>query len=172
MNDQVSLSDMLLARERRASIQHQLLEEFHAPLICLTLNIPGPVKILPLVPDAFDKGCQSILSELEKNGQQLLARRELLEFTGYEAFFCVQADPMLLKHQMSALEDGTSLGRIFDIDVLDSAGQKLSRSDIGVPARTCLLCSENAHVCSRSRAHSVPELVEKISEILSKELLP
>ena len=46
--EEVALEDMLNARERRAAIQRSLLDEFHCPLVCLTLNIPGPVKVLDL----------------------------------------------------------------------------------------------------------------------------
>ena len=50
--EEVALEDMLNARERRAAIQKSFLDEFHRPLVCLTLNIPGPVKVLDRVPDA------------------------------------------------------------------------------------------------------------------------
>lgn len=40
--EEVALEDMLNARERRAAIQKSFLDEFHRPLVCLTLNIPGP----------------------------------------------------------------------------------------------------------------------------------
>mgnify|MGYP000475470269 CR=1 FL=1 len=47
------LPDMLNARERRVWMQEQLLSEFPGVLVSFTLNIPGQVKVLPLVPEAF-----------------------------------------------------------------------------------------------------------------------
>ena len=64
MNDklkEVSLTEMLDAREARAFAQKQLLNRYGKPLICLTLNIPGPVKVLPGVPQAFEEACKRIV---------------------------------------------------------------------------------------------------------------
>ena len=47
-----------------------------------------------------------------------------------------------------------ALGRLLDIDVIAPDGGKISRTEIGLPARRCLLCGNPAPVCARSRAHS------------------
>ena len=64
---------------------------------------------------------------------------------------------------------GGGLGRLFDIDVLDAGGKKLSREGLGLPPRKCLLCEQPAHACARSRTHTVMELTERIESILRKE---
>ena len=46
-DNSVALLEMLNAREMRSVLQKQLLQQYRKPLICLTLNIPGPVKLLP-----------------------------------------------------------------------------------------------------------------------------
>ena len=51
-------------------------------------------------------------------------------------------------------------------DVLRADGTKVSREELGFAPRCCLLCGQPAHVCSRSRAHSVAELTEEITRIL------
>ena len=52
-DNSVALLEMLNAREMRSVLQKQLLQQYRKPLICLTLNIPGPVKLLPGVPEAL-----------------------------------------------------------------------------------------------------------------------
>ena len=69
---------------------------------------------------------------------------------------------------MVSLEDQDRIGRLFDIDVLRPDACKVSREDLGFSPRTCLLCGQPAHVCSRSRSHSVAELTAEISQILNK----
>ena len=54
------LPQMLNAREQRAALQNRLLGSCRCPLVSFTLNIPGPVKVLPLVPQAFDAGISKI----------------------------------------------------------------------------------------------------------------
>lgn len=39
-----------------------------------------------------------------------------------------------------------------------------------MPPRRCLLCGEQAQVCARSRRHSVEDLTERISKMLSAYL--
>lgn len=168
MKKEVSLYDMLEARERRALAQKNLLEQHHCPLICLTLNIPGPVKVLDGVPEAFEEGCRRIEAALSQNKIPIVDQKAVYEWTGYEAIYCAEGDPMALKSMMVSIEDSGRLGRLFDIDVIAVNGEKISREALGCPPRTCLLCGQPAHVCSRSRAHSVEELVSEIHRILQE----
>lgn len=52
---EAELPDMLNARERRVWVQEKLLSEYPGVLISFTLNIPGPVKVLPYVPETLDR---------------------------------------------------------------------------------------------------------------------
>ena len=104
--EEVALEDMLNARERRAAIQKSFLDEFHRPLVCLTLNIPGPVKVLDRVPEAFDRGCRRILDVLDEAGFTVLRQLVIREKTGYELFLSVNGDAVEIKERMAAIEDG------------------------------------------------------------------
>ena len=53
---EVSLMEMLDARERRAQRQMQLLQQYGRPLICFTMNIAGPIKNSPLIHRGFLMG--------------------------------------------------------------------------------------------------------------------
>ena len=168
--EEVSLNEMLDAREARAAAQQLLLETHRLPLVCLTLNIPGPVKVLDRVPQAFEEGMRRIRAGLRGKDLQILEVVEIREKTGYEALCSVDGDPMELKAVMTAIEDSGRLGRLFDIDVIRTDGAKVSREDLGCPPRSCLLCGSPAQVCGRSRSHSVAELVQEIQKILANEL--
>lgn len=163
------LPQMLNAREQRAALQNRLLGSCRCPLISFTLNIPGPVKVLPLVPEAFDAGISKIEDALAHQELPVVRREQVIQATGLEAMWAVETDAVRLKTLMAAIEDGGGLGRLFDIDVLDAGGKKLSREDLGLPPRKCLLCEQPAHACARSRAHTVKELTDRIEFILRKE---
>lgn len=64
----------------------------------------------------------------------------------------------LLKRLMCEVEDASPVGRLLDADVIGLDGEKLSRTDVGLPVRRCLLCGEEAPLCARSRAHSAEAL--------------
>ena len=100
----------------------------------------------------------------------MVRREQVIQATGLEAMWAVEtAGAVRLKTLMAAIEDGGGLGRLFDIDVLDAGGKKLSREDLGLHPRKCLLCEQPAHACARSRTHTVMELTEQIESILRKE---
>ena len=140
---------MAAARDRRAAIQGELLRSHGVPLVCLSMNIAGEIKLYPLVRNAFYEGVRRIRESIAP-----LEEHVVCEFTGCEAFFCVAMDVKALKERMTKLEENDELGRLFDIDVLNAHGEKLSRGVM----RRCLICSEAAAICARSRAHTLEEL--------------
>ena len=90
---------------------------------------------------------------------------ESLTHTGCEGFFVADMDPEELKAICVAIEDSQPVCRLFDMDVL-TPDRKLSREELGLKGRTCLLCGNPAHQCSSTRAHSVEQLQEKTAALL------
>lgn len=84
--EEVNLQEMLAARERRCYLQTQLLHQYKKSLISFTLNIPGPVKVLTDVPEAFASGCQRIETLLKDRLVLIQHMETIKEKTGYEAF--------------------------------------------------------------------------------------
>ena len=162
----VPLVEMLDGREARAIRQRRLLSEGAPVLVCFTLNMAGPVKVHPLSEETFLVGMREIRSRLEL--AQLAVRREemLTPSWGWEAYFLIDADCRAVKRVLTALEEEHPLGRLFDIDVLDSGGNKVSREEFGYPPRRCLICGETAAVCARSRTHTVAELQERTLQLM------
>ena len=155
---EVTVLDMMEVRERRAERQRELLR-FGETLICLTMNIPGAQKVTPLVFVAFSEGRRRIEAAMPS------ARfcTEILEKTGLEAYYLVNGDASAVKRTLCAVEDETPLGRLFDIDVLQADGEKISREALGLPPRTCFLCGRPAFLCARSRAHAVKDMTDEIA---------
>ena len=150
---------MLLARDRRASRQAALLSRYGRPVISFTMNIAGPVKDSPLIRYAFRSG----LRKLEALPCAQLCREVIFEPTGPEALLVYETqDARLLKAFCIRLESEGEAGRLFDLDVLDANGEKLSRET----GRTCLVCGGPVSVCSRSRAHGLEAITARTGAIL------
>lgn len=150
---------MLLARDRRASRQAALLSRYGRPVISFTMNIAGPVKDSPLIRYAFRSG----LRQLEALPCAQLCREVIFEPTGPEALLVYETqDARLLKEFCIRLESEGEAGRLFDLDVLDANGEKLSRET----GRTCLVCGGPVSVCSRSRAHGLETITARTGAIL------
>ena len=165
MAERVTVPDMMNAREARAQAQRVLLERYPgAAVVCLCMNIAGPVKRTKNIEQAFAWGVEQVKAVLAP--YETLFDAAIHEKTGPEAMLCVRADAKAVKRRLCVLEDGKALGRLLDIDVIAPDGGKISRTDIGLPARRCLLCDKPAPVCARSRAHSVDALFERANAII------
>ena len=162
----VGVQDMMRAREARAQAQMLLLARHPgAVVVGLTMNIAGPVKINPAIERAFAWGESCVRAVLASH--EVLFAHAIAEVTGPEALFCVRADAAELKRRLCVLEDGCAMGRLLDVDVIGPDGVKLSRTDVGLPARRCLLCDQPAPVCARSRTHSAQALFDRAMAIIA-----
>lgn len=159
----ITLEQVLQSRTRRAARQQALLQEGAPCLVSFTLNIPGNIKQFPLARAAFQEGFDQLRRAF---GASVLKEEALDEPTGSEALLTVAADPAEVKQKTVAIEEKHPLGRLFDMDVLGHDGHSVSRAELGAPQRTCLLCSNSAKVCGRSRAHSLGDLRQAIAQQL------
>ncbi len=159
---EISLMELLDARERRVLIQNKIIKEYPCPLICFTMNIAGPVKTSPLILRAFNYG----LSELEKNFSEYKILNRLIEYekSGPAAFYSVSGQALDIKNICVSIEESTPLGRLFDMDVLDASGNKLERKC----ERSCIVCGKKGRSCAAGRLHSVEILKDTTKQIITR----
>lgn len=148
MEREVTLAEVLDARDARAAAQRRLLAAYRLPLVGFTMNMAGPVKRTALAGFAFRKGLEALGREL---GLRLLHQELRDAPTGPEALLVCAGPAEELKALTVALEEASPVGRLYDLDVIDPSGRKLSRPQ----ARTCLVCGGPAAPCARSRAHGL-----------------
>ena len=150
------LHEILAAREQRVQKQQQLLDKHAAPLLCFTMNIPGPVKFDRDVSIGFHLGNWLLKESLK--GRKVLHFEANTAITGCETYCVVDMPAKELKKLAVELEEIDPIGRLFDMDVLTPDGQKISREDLGYPRRKCLLCDQDAYICAGRRTHSADQL--------------
>ena len=161
---EVSLQEILTAREKRVQRQKQLLETYNKPLLCFTMNIPGPIKLDRDISIGFHVGMWMLRDALPP--KPVLHKEHHILSTGCESYYVVDMPALELKKLAVDLEETDPIGRLFDMDVLDADGKKLSRGELNLPRRTCLLCDNDTAVCARSRAHSLEELGDRTGFLL------
>ena len=149
---------MLDRREMRAQIQKELLEKHKVPLVSFSMNIAGPVKSSDIIITAFFCGLRQIKGAFKMKG--ILAREEIVQLlpTGPEAFFSVDYPAYEIKELAVDIEENSTGGRLFDIDVIGVDGLKVERCSIGFEERKCLICDNEVKVCSSRRLHSLSQL--------------
>lgn len=159
------LIDILKSREIRRNKQIELIKKYGTSLISFTLNIPGMKKDKKTYRNIHKEGMRSILKVLKEDDYLILYKEEIDKVTGREGYILVDIDPFKLKKIMVNIEENHSLGRIFDIDIFDLQHNQISRKDLGLDPRTCLLCKNEARTCIRLKSHSYKELINEIDRI-------
>lgn len=156
---EITLQEVLCARDLRAASQRRLLAAYGLPLLGFTMNIAGPVKRSRLGDFAFREGLEALRRQL---GGRVLHQEVTDRKTGLEALLVCSLPAEELKALAMDLESGSPAGRLCDMDVIAPDGGKLSR-----PApRTCLVCGGAAAPCARSRAHGLPAVQEAAQALL------
>lgn len=146
------------SRDERAAHQGELLARYPGcALLCLTVQLPGSCKRNANSLKIAAAGVEEIM----KLGPLYKETKDLE--TGFEGYFVFEMEPLELKRRATGIEDTHPLGRLMDLDVICQG--PLSRADIGLPPRKCLLCDNPARHCMRARAHTTEELLERIEQI-------
>ncbi|OOF80396.1 triphosphoribosyl-dephospho-CoA synthase CitG [Rodentibacter caecimuris] len=161
----ISLEALLNAREARALLQQQLLAKYQLPLLSVTLTAIGEVKKNPLLDYVFEKVLEKLTALFAQRKWQPAEKIVRILDSGHEAFFVLPVEAMELKQAMIELEESASLARLWDLDVFDVTGRLLSRSDFNIASRACLICSENAKNCTRSRKHQLNEILLEMQQL-------
>ena len=183
----ITLNELLASRDARHATQQKLLAEHSGKtLVCLTVVMPGSVKrnqqsltaahaAVEAMRKAFavkeNKGLFPLetpeppepLVPIESPAPTLL---ELDLETGYEAYLITPMPLLEAKRIAVTIEDTHPLGRLFDIDVINTDGIPVARNDIGEKPRRCLVCEHEARYCMRMRWHTQEEIWAKINEMV------
>lgn len=158
----IDVFEMTEARDNRRNLQLEIITKYHLPLISFTLNIPGPRKSSLLFTKIHNEGISAIKASFPRL-INLELKKDLK--TGPEAYFVIKLPVDQIKRRTIEIEEKHSLGRIFDIDVFDENGIAFSRSRLSHGQRKCFICDDIASLCSRSRKHTVDELIRKIESV-------
>ncbi len=161
---EITLDMLLESREKRWQLQRQLIQDNpELTLVCLTVIMPGNVK----------RNAQSLVvahaaveAIQEAFGQSIQWQREQDLSTGYEGYYLVDMSMIACKRLACEIEDNHPLGRLFDIDVINTHVEPVSRSVIGREGRKCLLCDQDARYCMRNHTHTRDELQQKIQQMI------
>ena len=161
---EITLDALLQSRDNRHALQQQLLQQHPgSTLVCLTVVMPGSVKrnLYSVV-----TAQAALTALLDRLGEQVQAVRARDLETGYEAYLITGLPALEAKRVTCDIEDSHPLGRLFDIDVMDTDGTPISRQTVGGEARRCLLCDHEARWCMRNHSHSQEELMAHIKKLI------
>lgn len=159
---EVTLKELLDSRENRVWHQQELLDKYGGILVSVTLNIPGPIKDKPEYQKVMEWGMEALLAAFGVNA--IYSETRFLK-TGAEGYICLNGlEKAEAKYLAVIIESMSPKARLLNVDVMDKDGA-VSRGELGLDARKCLICDEDAKACARSQKHSMEELLAKVNEL-------
>jgi len=155
-------SELLASRELRQQELERALASGRT-VVSLALNIPGADKLPPggMELYAWAKG------RLDDRIPELMEFQQRFDLLGPFALYTTASDPRAAKLRCAAIEAEQPAARLLDLDVYAPSGTAVNRSELGLPRRACLLCSEGAVDCIRSGAHDQNLVVRRAHELLA-----
>ena len=146
----MTLEDLLGSRDARVARQRELLAEHPGmSLLCLTVQLPGPVKRNSISLKIAGEGVDAI----RESFSPVFEDQRDLE-TGFEAFFLVNMPPFDAKRLACSIEDSHPLGRLMDIDVIVPCEGVFGSSDASL---------RSAPPLASLRSAPVPPLVPRVA---------
>lgn len=163
------LQKILDERERRFLRQIELINLYKSPLVTFTLNIPGKIKNSNLIKSFFLKTLNVIKEKMLQNNISIIYEEILSGEVGNFSFLVIDFnDVKILKNILIEIEEKLEYGRLLDIDVLDKNAKKISREELNLKSRKCLLCQNTANYCIKNSTHTYEELRKKVMEYINK----
>lgn len=149
-------------REKRYLEQEMLVGKYKKPIISFMVNIPGVEKVNNKIRKFHKMGIEIIEKEI---GDKIIYKIYKDKNTGIYYLASVDMDSKDLKYKMIDIEE-RDIGRLFDIDVFDENFNQITRKNLGISPRKCLICNDFAKVCIVTKKHSYEDLVKKTNEII------
>ncbi|MDO5737655.1 MAG: citrate lyase holo-[acyl-carrier protein] synthase [Eubacteriales bacterium] len=167
----INLAEILLRRDERQFELQKLLLEGKNLVVCLALNIPGPVKNSASLKRFFNAESTALQTELMNSGHGLEFSSRLELKTGPEAYMSIEPVDNFekieqLKKKLIAFEEAKAWRRLLDIDLVYN-GKYLGREVYGLEPRSCLICARAARDCARSRRHELTDLLLEIAKLIA-----
>ena len=148
----VTEADVLRARETRARHASSLSRDMDAPVVLVKANMPGKKKNSP-----YARVIINVATRLLFDLCDVTLEARTPSSDGDYHIMVVKGAAKGIKRLSVYLENTHRLGRLFDIDVY-AAGEPLSRKDLGLQRRRCLICEGDVDVCRRLERHPMNTL--------------
>ena len=152
------MNKILDARERRSRLIQEKLKQSNLNLISIKANVIGvnknPYYAYLLVNVILKLFIQQKAFVIEK-----ISFYD--DFDGPFYLLESSSDSIFLKKKCIEIEETFYLGRLVDLDVYSD--KQISRRELGLKFRKCLICNNDAIICMRTNLHSNIEIEERIS---------
>ncbi|MDW7668544.1 MAG: citrate lyase holo-[acyl-carrier protein] synthase [Bacillota bacterium] len=165
----MNMDKILKDRENRYSTVLKLSKKNKAPVLTAKINYPGDNKNTHRIEKIFITLKNMIKDEFKK---EIIETKELQGYDGPSFLCSLKGEAETLKTKAVKIEEKKEVGRLFDVDIYVN-GTPVSRRDLELQTRKCIICGEDTYNCRINNLHSKEEVKEemnrRIDSYLSKD---
>ncbi|MFV0424413.1 MAG: triphosphoribosyl-dephospho-CoA synthase [Bacilli bacterium] len=157
---------ILRDREQRMNLIKDVIVEHNLFVIIIKCNVCG---------DQKNFACFEFLKKYFLN--QILNTFTIHSYDYYESYdgnyFLVQIEDdseISVKKKLVDLENGV-FGRVIDLDLYTNLEKSVSRNDLSIKPRRCIVCGNSTISCMRNSVHTVDEVLMHTQDLIQKDLI-
>lgn len=157
-------------REKRIDLIANKLKKTNNLVLTIKANICGNNKNIKEANIVIEYFKSKVFNEFS-----VISYEKILSYDGN--FYLVELaekDFKDVKIKLIELEN-CDLGRFVDLDLFQEFNQKntksISRRDLGLPTRKCIICGESYNICLREKKHTLDEVLEKTISSIKKAFI-
>lgn len=158
-----NLNKILVDREQRVINVNQFQKKY-ACVIVIKSNLMGSNKT-----NFYSHYLVNTFYHIVKNKLKIEEVKKIYSFDGpYFLLGINNENELNIKNLLISIEEEEELGRLIDLDLFSEKVSSISRLMLGFQPRKCLICNQDARVCSRNQTHSLETLLNKVHNMVEQ----
>ena len=154
---------LIHARDYRQTLIESALWAPYESFVCLSTAIPGINK--------YPHGIERLFRWAMTRAQEKIRVCEwqtpvINDDLGWFAIFASSDSSQCVKKACVEIEESVPAARLLDLDVYQANGEQLGRQELGLTARSCLVCENRAATCIILKRHTSNQLKDHAEYLL------
>ncbi len=157
---------ILEAREQRIKVINNLLKKNNKFIVTIKANICGNDKNITETSFLLKIFLKEVLTTFKIYNYEKISSID----GNYYIVEIENTNVIEIKKSLINLEN-SNLGRLIDLDLYTGLEKSITRSDLNIESRKCIVCGNNYYICAREQKHTIEEVLNCTKNIVKSYIV-